>query len=415
MKIAIRMPLFLIVVSLNVTALAGADEVTEWNQIMLDSLIAGNVGGIVATRHAAIVQSAVFDAVNGIDPRYTPIHVAPAAPRGASPRAAAVQAAYATLLKLFPAQKESLDARRAASLAVISPRDEETTRSLENGVAWGQRVADAIWAWRSTDGFTATPPQNVGGNAVGQWRPTLPAFAPFAAVQFASMTPWVIRSPSQFPLPAPPDLGSTRYATDFNEVKGVGSASSESRTPDQTVVARFWNNSPNYVWNPVAVSLGAQRRSSLSENARLLAMLNVAMADAGIAVWHAKLSHNFWRPITAIQLAETDGNPATAADPAWTPLTPTPPYPDYPSGIVGVGSAAVTVLANIFGAETSFSMASNAMPGVTRSFANFAAALDEAVNARVLSGVHFRFADIDARQLGTTVANYIIANSFKAR
>jgi len=144
-------------------------------------------------------------------------------------------------------------------------------------------------------------------------------------------------------------------------------------------------------------------------------MMNVAMADAGIAVWHAKLSHNFWRPITAIQLAETDGNPATAADPNWTPLIPTPPYPDYPSGIVGVGSAAVTVLANVFGAETSFSMASNSTPGVTRSYASLASALDEAVNARVLSGVHFRFADIDARQLGRTVANYIIANSFKAR
>ena len=128
-------------------------------------------------------------------------------------------------------------------------------------------------------------------------------------------------------------------------------------------MARFWNISPNYLWNPVAVSLGAQRRSSLSENARLLAMVNVAMADAGIAVWHAKLSHNFWRPITAIQLAETDGNPATAADPNWTPLIPTPPYPDYPSGIVGVGSAAVTVLANCFGAETSFSMVSNGNAG----------------------------------------------------
>jgi hypothetical protein len=403
----------LFVASMTLTATAHADEAGDWNRIMVAALAAENVGGIVATRHAAIVQSAVYDSVNGIERRYRPIHVAPAAPRGASSRAAAVQAAYATLLKLLPAQKDSLDAKRTAALGAISPRGEEGNRSVEDGVRWGQTVADAIWAWRSKDGFTTTLPPNVGGTAVGQWRPTV-AGASFGGLQFASMTPWVIQSSSQFSLPGPPALASARYATDFNEVKAMGSASSGRRTPDQTVLARFWANSPTYVWNPVAISLSVQRQMSLVETARVLAMMNVAMADAGIAVWHGKLSRNFWRPITAVQLAETDGNAATAADPDWVPLIPTPPYPDYPSGIVGVASAAATVLASVFGSTVALAIESSTAPGVTRSFADFGAAVDEIVDARVFGGIHFRFADTDARQLGTSVGNYVVANSFGA-
>jgi hypothetical protein len=209
-------------------------------------------------------------------------------------------------------------------------------------------------------------------------------------------------------------LDSARYATDFNEVKQVGSVSSVSRTADQTLLSRFWasSNGPNYFWNRAASSLANERRTTLSENARLFAVLNVAIADAGIAVWNAKLFYNFWRPITAIQLAENDGNIATAPDPDWAPLTPTPPYPDYPSGLVGTSAAGATVLERYFGARTSFILDSNGMPGVTRFFPDFSAALDEVVSARVFSGIHFRFADEDARTLGATIANYVSANAF---
>jgi hypothetical protein len=315
-------------------------------------------------------------------------------------------------VRLFPNQQNTLAAKRAASLAAIaSDEGVEHSQSIARGIEWGQTVADAIWAWRAGDGFAPPPPPNVGGNAVGQWRPTPPAFAPFAAVQLGSTTPWAIESPSQFPLPGPPALGGAQYATDFNEVKEMGSASSASRTDDQTLLARFWASGIS--WDRVAVALGADRHTTLSENARLLAMVNVAVADAGIAVWNAKLSYGFWRPITAIQLADTDGNIATTADLNWTPLIPTPPYPDYPSGLVGTSAAAATVLAHFFGPNTSFTLDSSGMPGVTRSFPDFSAALDEAVDARIFSGIHFRFADVDARQLGTAVASYIINNSFQ--
>jgi hypothetical protein len=404
----------------NSPAIVLADEVTDWNRIMLDALRTGGVGGVIATRHAAIVQSAVYDAVNGIECRYQPVHVEPAAAPGASRRAAAVQAAYATLLKLFPSQQTDLNAKRAASLAAISSEEAVgNSQSIARGIEWGQQVADAIWTWRGTDGFTPAPPPFFGVAAPGQWRSTPPAFLPMAGVQFAFMPTWIINSPFQFPLSGPPPMNSPQYAADFNEVKMIGSASSPTRTADQTLAARFWasSSSPNLFWNRLAVSLGANRHTTLSENARLLAMLNVAMADAGITVWTAKYNYNFWRPITAVTLADTDANAATIPDPGWTPLIVTPPYPDYPSGLLGVSGAAVTVLANYFGANTPVVVETDstnpALIGVTRSFPSFPSALDELVAARIYSGIHFRTADADARQLGTSIANYIIGHAFQ--
>ena len=413
MRNTVKAVLSIVAVMVNLTNVARADEVTEWNQIMLDSLIAGNVTGVVATRHAAIFQSAVYDAVNGIERRYTPIHVQPAAPPGASQRAAAVQAAYAILIKLFPTQT-NLDAKRTASLAGIASAEAVAhSQSIARGIQWGQTVADAIWAWRSADGFNPAPAPYFGVNAVGKWRSTPTAFAPFNAVQLGNTTPWVIQSATQFPLPGPPALDSAKYAADFNEVKQVGSLTSPSRTATQTDTARFWAsaNSPVYFWDHVAVQLAEERHNTFSENARLLALVNVAIADAGIAIWNAKLSYLFWRPITAIQLADTDGNIATTQDSSWTPLLATPPYPDYPSGLAGTSSAGATVLANFFGANTSFFLDSNGQPGVKRFYPDFSAALSEVVDTRIFSGIHFRFADEDARTLGTAIGNYVSANA----
>jgi hypothetical protein len=195
---------------------------------------------------AAIVHTAVFDAVNGIDRRYTPIHVAPAGPAGASREAAAVQAAYVTLVQLYPTQKALFDARRAVSMAVLESHTSQA--AIASGVAWGQTVADAILAWRGADGFTPAPPPFLGAAVVGTWRPTPPACAPGAVPQFASMVPWVIGAPSQFRPAGPPALASARYTKDFNEVKTIGNISSTVRTPDQTVYAWFWNStSANYI------------------------------------------------------------------------------------------------------------------------------------------------------------------------
>jgi hypothetical protein len=415
MKNPIRTLVCFVVVAANLTLLARADEVTQWNQHMLDALITGNVGGVVATRHAAIVQSAVYDAVNGIERRYTHIHVAPAAPPGASVRAAAIQAAYETLAKLFPAQKSDLDAKLAASLgAIASDEAVEHSQSIARGIEWGKTVADEIWAWRSADGFSPAPPANNGATGVGQWRPTPPAFLPFAAVQLGSTTPWIIASATQFPLPGPPALNSAEYTADFNEVKQLGSLTSITRTDTETAIANFWAsaNSPVYFWDRLALRLIEERHTTLSENARLLAMVNVAIADAGIAIWNAKLSYLFWRPMTAIRLADTDGNISTIQDAGWVPLLVNPPYPDYPSGLVGTSAAGAGILENFFGADTSFILESNAMPGVVRFYGDFDTALDEVVNARISAGIHFRFADEDARWLGAEIANYVMGNAF---
>ncbi len=415
MKTSLRCSLLAALVS-TFTAFAAADEVTDWNLVMLESLRTGNVGGILATRPAATVQAAVFDAINGIEQRYGWIHVQPAAPPGASRRAAVVEAAYTSLVKLFPAQKPALDAKRASSLNAISSSDAaENSQSIARGVQWGRAVAEAIVAWRAADGFSNVPAPVLGGMAVGQWRPTLPAFASFSAVQLRTSTTWVLPTASYIPLPGPPALTSARYTTDFNEVKSAGSAISATRTADQTLVAQFSPSasSPNYFLNRVAVALGQERNTTLSENARILALVNVAIADAGIAIWQGKYSHMFWRPITAIRLANSDNNPATVQDDTWTPFLGTPPYPDYPSGFCGLHAAGFAVLVDYFGEKSSFSLVSDsaAMTGIVRHYTSFSAAQKDFEDARVSAGIHFRFADEDATTLGTKIAEYILENA----
>jgi hypothetical protein len=422
MRSAYRCLLALVLVAL-VAGTASADEVTDWNQTMLRAALVGGTSPPVTTRVAAIVQAAVFDAVNGIARRYTPIHVAPAGPAGASQDAAAVQAAYATLVQLYPAQKSTLDARLAVSLAVLG--SQENSAAIASGRAWGQTVADAILAWRSTDGFTPAPPPFLGGTAVGQWRPTPPAFASGAVPQFAYMTPWAIAAPSQFRPAGPPPLTSTRYGTDFNETKQMGSMSSSTRTTEQTVYAWFWNSAtPSFLWNTVAVSLvtglGSEseengerdshdtRHDSTLQNARLLALLNVAIADAAIACFEAKYTYVSWRPVTAIPLAATDGNPTTTEDPAWMPLFATPAHPEYPSAHSCLSAAAGSVLADRFGEKTHFTMQSDSMPGVVRSFKSFSSALEEVKNARIVAGIHFRSATDDGQTVGASVAEYVL-------
>ena len=390
-----------------------ADEVTDWNKTLFESVLTTNTNPLVTSRVAAIVQASVFDAVNGIERRYSPIHVEPNAPRGASRRAAAVQAAYASLVKIYPTLKPTLDAKLSTSLAGISSgAAAEHSESIARGIEWGQAVADAIWDWRSTDGFTPTPPPFTGGNAVGQWRPTPPANAPGAGPQFAYMTPWVINSPSQFRPAGPPALASTQYTADFNETKSFGNLTSPLRTADQTLYSLFWNvSTASYYWNAIALSLSAERHLTLSENARLLALLNITFADAAIACWEAKYHYVFWRPVTAIPLAATDGNPATAEDANWMPLFATPAHPEYPSGHSTVSGSAGAVLASYFGDNSPFSVTSNVMLGVTRSYLSFSAALEEIKNARIYAGIHFRTACDHGQAIGISVANYVLSNA----
>lgn len=411
------------------SSIARADDVTDWNQHMLRAGTVGGTSPLVMSRVAAIVQASVFDAVNGIDRKYAPVHVPPAGPAGASRRAAAVEAAYTALVALYPAQKVIFDARLAVSLTAIASDPHESSAGITSGIAWGKTAANGILDWRATDGFLPNPPAFMGGMGVGEWRPTPPGFLSGAGPQFAYMTPWVISAPSQFRPGGPPALTSARYATDFNETKTMGSISSPTRTADQTIYAWFWAASTaTYLWNNVADSLiergdrdedddsgrWRERRNSLLENARVLALLDLAMADAAIACWEAKYHYVFWRPVTAIPLADTDGNPATSPDPSWAPLFATPAHPEYPSGHSTVSGAAAVVLASFFGEKRHFTMDNDLLIGVTRSFRSFTQALDEVKNARIFAGIHFRSACDDGQATGIQVANWVLDNALLA-
>jgi membrane-associated phospholipid phosphatase len=414
---------FLAVNPLSSTAATPGDPVLEWNAIMNTTVIAGGSSPLVSTRVVALVSASVFDAVNGIKPLYQPLHVKPDAPRHASQRAAAIQAACAMLIYVYPAQTLSLNMQRDASIAALAST--EDAKSIQAGMAWGQSVADSIWAWRMTDGFTPPPPPFVGvlgivGSpaAVGVWRPTPLVNLSGAGPQFASMTPWVLRRPSQFRLPPPLALTSTEYAANYNEVKSMGAFSGSPRTADQSELALFWAGNTALYWNRIAAQISVERSLKLHENAHLFALLNVAMADAGIACWDGKYRYVFWRPITAIRAGDTDNNAGTDPDPAWTPWLDffpagTPAHPEYPSGHSTVSGAAASVLAAEFGDDTSFTVTSDVRPG-TRAFPSFSAAVAEIADARVFGGIHFRISCVRGNTLGQAVANYVSSHAMRA-
>ncbi len=382
--------------SAGLAASASESVVIDWNQTMLRAFATAGVPAPPGTRLGAIVQASVFDAVNGIERRYTPIHVQPTAPRGASRAAAAASAAHEALVTLFPAQQATLDAQLAESLAGISG-DEGNSQSIERGLEWGKTVADAILAWRATDGFSTVLPMYVPGSLPGDWQPTPPGFSTQPLFRsLAITTPWALTSPSQFRPAGPPSLTSARYATDFNEEQAYGSLTGSLRTPWQTQTAQFWNSDTvTAFWDRVANQLSEAGHLTLSEESRLLARLNMALSDAAISVWDAKNAFNRWRPVTAI------GG-------GWTPLLVTPVFQEYPSGHSGVSSAAATVLASEFGDNTSFTIISAGMPGVERSFTSFPDAVAQVADARVWGGIHFRFSCDVASQMGAEVGDYVI-------
>jgi hypothetical protein len=380
--------------------------VVDWNQTMVAAFATANVPPAPANRLGAVVQSAVFDAVNGIEKRYTPIHVPATGPADASPQSAAASAAHEALVKLFPGQSSSLDAAFAASLRSIG--DEEDGNAIAQGVAWGNSVADAIIAWRSADGFSTTPPPYTFRTTPGAWQPTPGGSGPPKFRTLATTTPFALTSPSQFRPSGPPSLTSQHYARDFNEVKTIGALNSAQRTPFQTQTALFWQaDSPVAAWDQVADSLTLQHHFNVLRSARLLALVNISIADAIIAVFEAKNHFDTWRPVTAIVDAALDGNPNTIADPAWLPLVTNPYFQEYPSAHSGTSSAAGAALASVFGDETSFTVTSAGLPGVTRSFNSFSDGVAQVADARVFAGIHFRFSCDDAITMGGQIAAYV--------
>ncbi|HEY2657399.1 MAG TPA: vanadium-dependent haloperoxidase [Solirubrobacteraceae bacterium] len=383
---------------------AGPDQVVEWNQEMQKVLVAPGAqpASIHPTRTMAITQIAVYDAVNGIVGGDQPLLVDLRGPRGASPDAAAAAAARTALDALLPSQQPTIDAFFQASLSQLG-----SSEHVQRGIRFGDQVAAAVLAARADDGAAATPSVFTPLSGPGEYQLTPPAFAPAGFTQTANVRPFVLRNASQFRPPAPPALTSPRYAEDFNEVKSLGELNSTTRTADETAIGTFWGASPIWiVWNQVADQAAAGFADSVEQNARLFALLDTTLADDAIALYDAKYTYHRWRPITAIT-ASDQGNPNTTADPAWVPLAHTANDPTYPGAHAAFSQAAAFVLEDFFGTDSfSFSL-TNAAVGITRTFASFSQASDEAAVSRIFAGQHFR-SDEDAGQaLGTQVANYV--------
>jgi hypothetical protein len=391
----------LVVGVLTAPSVARADTVTQWNQNATTALmVTAGQGPQLSVPHMAMVQGAVYDAVNAIDGGHEGyLLTSRVATPFDSKEAAAATAAYRVLLNLVPAQQAVLDAQYAASLAAI-PDGSAKTR----GIAVGGAAAAAMIAARTDDGRFGAYRFPVGTGA-GQWRPVLPAFVNDPAAWLKDVRPFLIKSGTQFQSDDPLSLTSKKYAREFNEVKSVGSATSTTRTADQTLAARYWAENPPATWSRVFRTLASQEALSLVDNARFFAMLYMTGADALITVWNDKARDPFWRPITAIREADADGNPDTVADPAWLPLIPTPPYPEHSSGHSGLSGAFVATLQDFFRTDR-IGWTDTNNGGLTRSFTRFSQAIDEIVDARVWSGIHFRTADEQGAEIGSQVARY---------
>jgi hypothetical protein len=386
-----------------------ADMVTDWNATLSAAINATTDLPPVAGRKAAIVQVAVFDAVNGIARKYEPYFVTDRAPGGARQEAAVAQAAYTTLVALYPTQKAMFDSQLAASLASIAG-SEGQSRSIERGLAWGELVANTILAWRSTDGFSTVYPPYFGGTAIGQWRSVPDGTKPAILPSFRYMTPFALSSASQFRPGPPPDLTSAQYAADLNETKTLGRNTGSTRTQRQTDLALLWAATAVAGENGIARSV-VPEDASLVDNARLFALVNMAACDAFIVGFDCKYTYNFWRPYHAIRFADLDGNPDTTADPAWDSLVqPVPNHQEYMSFHGVVTSAFMRVLTHLLGDDHSFTLAAPALPGVSRLYNSFSEAADEVTEARIWGGLHFRNSCNVGHRAGIGLADYLVDN-----
>jgi hypothetical protein len=394
--------------ALGAPGVARADAVTDWNLHTSNALfVTAGQPPNVSTLHVAMVQGAVYDAVNAIGgAREGYLLTSRVAQPMDSKPAAAATAAYKVLLHLVPAQKPALDAHYAASLAAI-PNGSSKTR----GIAVGEAAAAAMIAARTDDGrFGAF--RFVTGSGPGVWKPVLPSFGSDPNAWVKDVRPFLMGRASQFRSDGPYPLHSAEYTREFNEVKSVGSLNSTTRTPDQTHAARYWNENPPATWSRILRSISASRGLSIDDNARLYAEAWLTAADAFIAVWDEKAVWSNWRPITAIREADTDGNPNTHPDFAWLPLIPTPPYPDHPSGHLGLSGSIVQTLRAFF-ATDAISWTDTNGAGLTRSYSSLSATLQEIVDVRVWSGIHFRNADEASVKIAQGINRWRLQHYFR--
>jgi membrane-associated phospholipid phosphatase len=386
------------------------DAVLRWNETTLLAIKAEKTPPPAATRHLALVHAAVYDAVNAIYRTHAVCKVAAVPADGASPEAAAAIAAHRVLVELYPRQVGLFDATLDACLATLPDGPGKAA-----GVRLGQGVAERMLAWRAADGSSRRS-DYTPGTGPGWWQPTLPDYRPALLPGWRFVTPFAIQGVAQFPPQDPPSLSSPQYTAAFQQVKALGAANSIVRTRDQTEIAHFWEDGEGTVtppghWNRIAQTVSRDRGLCLADNARLFALLNISLADAGILCWECKYRYSYWRPVHAIRSAAVTGNPDTVADPFWTPLLKTPPFPSYSSGHSTFSGTAATVLANFFGSdEVCFTSMSEKLPGVRRSFRSFWSAAEEAGWSRIYGGIHWDFDNFEGLRAGRALGDYVSRN-----
>jgi hypothetical protein len=388
---------------------SSVNPVIEWNRTLL--VIVRTPGAqsptIHSTRSFAMLHAAIFDAVNNIDRDFEPYAVRhPHVSRKASAEAAADQAAHDVLISLYPAFTTTLDSELQQDLAQIP-----NGRDKADGIEEGQDVAAAILALRSNDGSAAVLPPFVPKNQPGSYQLTPPNFAPADFIQWPHVTPFALAHANEFRPGPPPLLTSEDYTLSFNEVKSLGLITSATRTADQTQIGQFWNGNIQDFWNEIAQTAALAHHLDLDQSAHLFALLNISLADTTIAFFDAKYTYDLWRPVTAIQLASTDNNPATDQDSAWIPLTTkTAPDPSYPGAHSAISAAAAEVLRLSLGDQITFDLTSESLVGTTRHFTSFSEAGEEAGLSRIYAGQHFRFDHLAGKRLGQQVARSILSS-----
>jgi len=403
-------------------AIARADAVSDWNLIAIQRIAAATPAHAapVTVVELAMVHVAIYDAVQAIEKTHKPYHVEIPGASG-SPNAAAAKAAHDVLVSLLPNQTATIDGIYNQYLI------DKGLSGTDAGIAVGATAAAGIIAFRSNSGlFPPGQVQFFGGTEPGEWRstdsfqgspPSPPPFAPMAAPWAANITPFALKSGDQFRASPQPPLTSNEYTKAYNEVKAKGARFNSERTADETALALFWNLNFFAIWNRVARELAASENLSIGDNARLFALLEMSMADAGITAWDSKVTFHFWRPLTAVRLGNDDTNPDTVGDPTWEPFINTPNYPDSASGANSFTGAATRTLALFFGTDDkSFVVTTtNTAPGVqpTKTYNRFSDAAEDVVLVRILHGIHFRFADEDGRKLGRHVAQWVFGHFCK--
>ena len=391
----------LVAVLAGAANLALADVVTDWNEMVVAAGYAARQGPPPHTRIVAMVHLAMFEAMNSVDRRYRPYRARLAAEPGTSREAAAAAAAHYLMVRIYPDQAKEMDKALQASLATVT---DETAKT--KGIRVGERAGAAMLAERANDG-AAGPDTYRPFTTPGKYVPTVLPAAP----RWGAVRPFALKSGDQFRPPAPYALSSADWAKDYNEIKRMGAKVGSARSAEQSDIARFWELTGAATYNPLVRQLSALQRLDPTEKARLFALVHMAAADALIAVFDAKYTYNFWRPITAIRNGDLSGNGAVERDAAWEPFIPTPMHPEYPCAHCITQSAAVGVLEHFYGdAIPAVKLTSTTAPGVTRTFVKLSDYVNEVINARIYDGVHYRASGEIGADMGRKIARYTVEN-----